>query len=248
MKYKIKQISELTGVTVRTLQYYDEIGLLVPGIKTKDQHRLYGDQEILLLQQIMVLKSMGLSLKQVQFFMDNSDADLAESLQTQVDKLHQQSERSKKLAQLLENSLSDYRKNNDVDWENATKVIKLIQMGEVDFYTWVDNYFTKEERARVTALFDQLTPEEWEAFTVELNDVFDFIGDNLDTDPKGETGKIVVERMSVLIDRVFSDYPVLSKKFWLAYKTDTIPPEFSDHPRRKEIIDYMGIAFDTHHH
>lgn len=65
MVYKIHEIAEIAGVSVRTLHYYDEIGLLIPSQKTQAGYRLYKDDDIIKLQQIMMLKELGFPLKQI---------------------------------------------------------------------------------------------------------------------------------------------------------------------------------------
>ena len=53
----IQEISKLTGISVRTLRYYEEIALLIPISKTEGGHRLYGHEELKKLQQIIFLKN-----------------------------------------------------------------------------------------------------------------------------------------------------------------------------------------------
>lgn len=58
MAKKIHEVAEMTGVTVRTLQYYDKIGLLHPGIRSESGYRLYEDKDILRLQEILFLENL----------------------------------------------------------------------------------------------------------------------------------------------------------------------------------------------
>jgi DNA-binding transcriptional MerR regulator len=53
MKYSVNQVSKLSGVSVRTLHYYDEIGLLKPMGLAKNGYRFYGEEQLLKLQQIL---------------------------------------------------------------------------------------------------------------------------------------------------------------------------------------------------
>jgi len=57
--YRIKEFSDKTSVTVRTLQYYDDIDLLKPSSRSQAGHRLYSEGDMLKLQQITTLKFMG---------------------------------------------------------------------------------------------------------------------------------------------------------------------------------------------
>lgn len=61
----VKQVSELTGISVRMLHYYDEIGLLKPSKVTDSGYRLYNDEALMLLQQIMFYKELEIPLKEV---------------------------------------------------------------------------------------------------------------------------------------------------------------------------------------
>src|SRR4051794_2275468 len=67
---KIGDLAKRTGVSVRTLHYYDEIGLLRPAMVTASRHRLYGPQELIRLQQIKSLRRLGFSLDEVRAVLD----------------------------------------------------------------------------------------------------------------------------------------------------------------------------------
>ena len=68
----IKDISKLTGISVRTLRYYEEIALLIPSSKTEGGHRLYGEEELKKLQQILFLKNLGFKLKEIQTLLNKT--------------------------------------------------------------------------------------------------------------------------------------------------------------------------------
>lgn len=70
--YSIGQLSKETGVTVRTLDYYDEINLLNPSSTTEGGHRLYAEDDVLRLQQVLAMKYMGFSLEQIKEKLDES--------------------------------------------------------------------------------------------------------------------------------------------------------------------------------
>ena len=61
----ISQVAELTGISTRTLQYYDEIGLLKPSELTQSGYRLYNDEALQKLQQILFFKELGFKLKDI---------------------------------------------------------------------------------------------------------------------------------------------------------------------------------------
>src|SRR5579863_10144466 len=75
MGYTVKSLSELSGVTVRTLHFYEEIGLLKPAYYGSNGYRYYEEKELLELQQILFFKELGFSLKQIQKVVGKSDFD-----------------------------------------------------------------------------------------------------------------------------------------------------------------------------
>lgn len=67
----IHTVSKQTGISVRTLRYYEEIGLLLPTTRTDGAHRIYGENELKTLQQIVFLKALGFKLKEIQTLLHN---------------------------------------------------------------------------------------------------------------------------------------------------------------------------------
>lgn len=73
---KIKELSELTGVSVRTLQYYDEINLLTPAYINEYGHRFYDSNSFSKIFVIISLKNMGMSLNNINQYINNNDFDI----------------------------------------------------------------------------------------------------------------------------------------------------------------------------
>ena len=71
----VKEISDLTGISVRTLHYYDEIGLLKPTEKSDAGYRLYDDKALETLQQILFFREFDISLKEIKADLDNEELD-----------------------------------------------------------------------------------------------------------------------------------------------------------------------------
>lgn len=75
MAYTVKKLSEISGVTVRTLHYYEEIGLLKPAYYGSNGYRYYEESQLLQLQQILFFKELGFTLKQIQKVVGKGDFD-----------------------------------------------------------------------------------------------------------------------------------------------------------------------------
>ena len=80
MEYGIKEVANLTGLTTRTLRYYDEIDLLKPSRVGDNGYRFYGSKELEILQQIMFYRKRGFELKQIKDILDNPEFDVAKAL------------------------------------------------------------------------------------------------------------------------------------------------------------------------
>lgn len=80
MKYTVKRLAKLAGVSVRTLHHYDQIGLLAPSERTEAGYRLYGEQELLRLQQILFYKELDFSLEAISAILDDPAFDMVQAL------------------------------------------------------------------------------------------------------------------------------------------------------------------------
>lgn len=80
-QYSVKQLSKMAGVSVRTLHHYDELGLLTPKERTDAGYRLYGQKELIRLQQILFYKELDFSLRDIQELLDDPTFDYLMALQ-----------------------------------------------------------------------------------------------------------------------------------------------------------------------
>ena len=97
----ISQVAELTGISTRTLQYYDEIGLLKPTELTKSGYRLYDDEAMQKLQQILFFKELGFKLKEIKEILQKPDFDRIKAFKRQKELLLLKRNRTDRLIQLL---------------------------------------------------------------------------------------------------------------------------------------------------
>ena len=84
MKMQIKEFAEFTGVSVRTLHYYDEIGLLLPAyVDRATGYRYYDEKSILRMQEILFYRELDFSLKSINEMLSSSNYDKTKALQEQ---------------------------------------------------------------------------------------------------------------------------------------------------------------------
>lgn len=124
----VKKVSDLTGVSVRTLQYYDKIGLLNPAELTDAGYRLYDDTALERLQQILLFRELEFPLKEIKAILDSPNFDSKKALSQQIELLELKK-------QHLENLI------------NFARGIKMIGVRAVDFSafdkTKIDEYAKK---------------------------------------------------------------------------------------------------------
>lgn len=101
----VKEISELTGISVRTLHYYDEIGLLKPTEKSDAGYRLYDDKALETLQQILFFREFDISLKEIKAVLDNPALERNQILQVQRKMLVTKKERMERLIASIDDIL-----------------------------------------------------------------------------------------------------------------------------------------------
>ena len=109
-QFAVKKLAEMAGVSVRTLHHYDRIGLLQPSVRTEAGYRLYGEKELLRLQQILFYKEMDFELKTIAGLLDDPDFDMITALQSHRQSLLQRKERIATLLETLERTI-DHLKN-----------------------------------------------------------------------------------------------------------------------------------------
>ena len=80
----VNEVSKLTGVSIRALQYYDKIGLLHPAEYTEAGYRLYDDTALERLQQILLFRELEFSLKEIQSILQSPDFDRDRALDQQI--------------------------------------------------------------------------------------------------------------------------------------------------------------------
>lgn len=98
MAYTVKKLSELSGVTVRTLHFYEEEGLLKPAYYGANGYRYYDEKELFQLQQILFFKELGFTIKQIKKVIGRGDFDQLSALHSHRKSLNQEWE---KIGQLL---------------------------------------------------------------------------------------------------------------------------------------------------
>lgn len=103
--YTVRKLAELAGITVRTLHHYDEIGLLRPGARSPAGYRLYGERELLLLQQVMFFRRLDVPLEEIRRILADPGFDQVQALKRHRELLEAEAVRLDRLLETIDKTL-----------------------------------------------------------------------------------------------------------------------------------------------
>ena len=178
--YAIGVFAKKTGVTIRTLRYYDEKNLLRPSYVSESGRRYYKDEDIPTLQKILTLKFLGLSLEEIERFIRENDWNLHDSLLYQKQQLEQKRAQIDQSIQTLEHAILLAEKNETVDAHLFITLIQNMRM-ESNQKDWLKNVypeeivedlynFSSEETATYNAKYMDITKQLKQAYAKDAAD------------------------------------------------------------------------------
>lgn len=158
----IQELAKLSGVSVRTLRYYDEIGLLSPRVRMTNGRSLYGIKELLSLTEIRLYKEFGFSLKKIRSILHDKPAYKLSKLITQKKILSKEIDRLKSSFKLIE-SLIDFYKEKPMSEENPAQIeAHFEQMScKREYAKYFDEAFMEEKIKQFQEKFKTQVGEEY---------------------------------------------------------------------------------------
>ena len=132
----VGEAAEKTGVTVRTLQYYDREGLLSPSAESEGGRRLYTDKDLVMLHQIISLKSLGFSLNDIKHRLISLEtpADVAKALTEQADSIREKIEHLTASLTAIEQLKEEVLQMQAVNFRKYADIIVNLQMKNNSYY------------------------------------------------------------------------------------------------------------------
>jgi DNA-binding transcriptional MerR regulator len=202
----VNEVSKLTGVTIRTLQYYDRIGLLRPAKYTESGYRLYDDTALERLQQILLFRELEFPLKEIKAILDSSDFDRKKALKQQIELLTLKKEHLEKLIDFARGL--NTKGVNEMDFS-------AFDTGKIDEYAkkakeqWGNTSEYKEYEKKASGR----SKEDEAAITREFMKIFKSFGDIKDSDPASQKAQGLVKDLKDFISEHYykcSDEVLLS--------------------------------------
>jgi MerR family transcriptional regulator, thiopeptide resistance regulator len=145
--FRAREFAASTGVTVRTLHHYDRLGLLKPSRYSRAGYRLYTESDVGRLEQIVALKFIGFSLKQIKDILQRGSGDLAAALRQQRAAITEKRQRLDLAIQAIERAEYVVGTTQDHGWETFIKIIEVITMqNDMD---WSRKYYSEEAQREI---------------------------------------------------------------------------------------------------
>jgi DNA-binding transcriptional MerR regulator len=148
------------GVSVRTLHHYDERGLLVPNQRSEAGYRVYGEDDLSRLAEILALRGLGLPLAHIQSLLDRPDADPERALRVRRMALRRQIADLEALDAAIAAALERQRSSGTWSWELHREQPSLPRMSEEELEELMEKYYTAEHLEAFERLGQEAGPEE----------------------------------------------------------------------------------------
>ena len=231
----VGQLAKKMGVTVRTLQYYDKEGVLSPSAESEGGRRLYTDKDIVLLHQILSLKSLGFSLKDIKSRLISlkTPDDVAKALTEQADVLRKNMEQLKDSLVAIEQLKAEVKKYADI--------IVNLQMKN-DSYSLI-KHFDDDTLDQIRSRFDKKSGLDFMDRLNRLSDqIVELQKENIPAESE-QSQQVVQEYWSLIMEFTNGDMSMLPKLMEIG----TIDSASNTWEEKQKIVnDYIGPALQVY--
>lgn len=205
--YQISEISKIAGVSKRTLHYYDEVGLLVPITDELSGYRLYCDDDLVRLQQILFFKELGFKLEEIKNILNSESFDRLSALKKQKELMDLKVKRYFEIIDTIDEAIASIEGGNHMSGENMFKALDINEIEEhkkkyeKEVREKYDEDLVKESNRR-TSKYSQ---DDWNMIQKEAHDIFISIADGMSKGPEDAIVQENVKKYHEHIDKYY--YP-----------------------------------------
>ena len=212
--WKVGELAKQTGLTVRALHHYDEIGLLAPSQRSGAGYRLYDGDDIARLLQILSLRQLGFSLEEIRDCLARPELSLPQVLELHITHLRDGIEMQRKLCSRLEAMAERLRSAEAVSVEDFLETMEAMQMFE-KHYTEEQLKELEERRQVVGEERIQQVQEEWPRLIAEVRAEME-----KGTDPASEPVQRLARRWMGLIREFTGGNPGIQQSLNRMYREE----------------------------
>jgi len=168
----VKQLAKVSGVSVRALHHYDEIGLLKPAHVGRNRYRYYGREELLRLQQILIHRELDIPLSKIATILDAPDFNQLETLAQQRERLAEEAQRYAQLVRTIDRTIASLK--GDRAMRNADLYKGISPEKQAEYEKWLIAKYGGDMPDRINVSkkkFAQLSEAEKASLNDELQEV-----------------------------------------------------------------------------
>lgn len=187
--YKIKEVADMVGISVRALHHYDEIGLLKPEAVTQAGYRLYSDKDLEKLQQILFFKELDFDLKTINEILNAPNFDRNKALKLHRELLIKKRDRLNKIIECVENTIESVERGIEM---SKDKMFKAFDMGEIEQHQKKYAEETKQKYGHTDAYRESMektlkyTKNDWSNIMQRASEIYNEIALLMDRSPDDE--------------------------------------------------------------
>ena len=225
MQYTTNKLANISGVSVRTLRYYDEIGLLKPAFYGDNKYRYYEEEQLLILQQILFFRELGIALNDIQKILTNDDFDKIKSLKKQRAALLSDVERSKVLIKTIDKTILHIEGKVTMHVEEFFDPVKLrdtqIQK-DYEKYLVGKGIISQEDMEQSWSKIQQWEQSDWDKFKTEGNKFYQEMTDAMlnELTPDSPHVQSLVDKQYLLITPLWTFNQESYIKLAQSYESD----------------------------
>lgn len=233
--WKVGELARRTGVSVRTLHHYEEIGLLSPSERTAAGYRLYTEADVIRFQQIVSLRNLGFSLEEIRQLLGRPELSPERVLQLQVAHLKEQIELQQRLCDRLESIAGRWRSEEKVSTEEFLQVIEVTNM--------LDKYYTPEQREELKRRREAVGDERIRQAEDEWKELMEQVQAEMDkgTDPADDRVQQLARRWSELVREFTGGDPGIARSVGRVWQEETTVAGI-DTANMRRMMEYIGKA------
>lgn len=210
--WKIGELAEKTGLSIRTLHYYEELGLLSPQYRTRGDHRLYGEDDVVRLQQVLSLKQLGFPLEQIKTALENPDFSPEKILAMQAERIEGELSGHRDLLDRIKGMQRLMKATNRAGPENFLELIRL--MGTIDAAYTPEEMQEIKQRGRALGENGLVNAEnEWSTLIAAVQAEMD-----VGTPPTDPKVRKLAKQWQSLIDAFTGGNPAIAEKMKAMYE------------------------------
>lgn len=193
-RYRVGEVAQIAGVSIRTLHHYDRIGLLQPAGQSEGGHRLYDESDLLRLQQILMLRLLGFSLSDIGELLERDDLDLVASLRIQRQALRDRIADLEKIDDLIHQLLLRRLATDEWDWalvaESTAAIGSELDRGSQT----MEERWAPEQIEQFRRLGEKIGPEEIRETEERWTELLNELRAARDLDPASPKAQALLER------------------------------------------------------